>query len=86
MEFNPENIQFPVICHYKIIAEDRPGIQAEIEKVFTEVNIQVHFEKGHHSETGTYVTFNSSVKIHSLELMRFIDRAIREIKGVKVVL
>ena len=32
---NPEDIQFPVVCHYKVIALDRPGMQSDIEKVLS---------------------------------------------------
>ncbi len=84
--FQAENIRFPVLCHYKIIAEDHEGIQSAIEKVFLEVNIRVRFEKGRHSVQGKYVTFNADVLIHSLELMRLIDQALRRIEGVKLVL
>lgn len=85
-EPSPESIRFPVLCHYKIISEDHEGVQSSIEKVFLEVNIRVRFEKGHHSDHGKYVTFNADVMIHSLELMRHIDRALRQIEGVKFVL
>ena len=85
-EANSENIRFPVICHYKIISEDHEGVQSSIEKVFLDVNIRVRFEKGRHSDGGKYVTFNADVMIHSLELMRLIDRALRRIEGVKFVL
>ena len=81
-----ENIQFPVICHYKIISEDHEGVQSAIEKVFLEVNIRVRFEKGRHSGQGKYVTFNADVLIHSLELMHHVDRELRKIEGVKFVL
>lgn len=84
--FSSENIKFPVLCHYKIIAEEHEGIQSAIEKVFLEVNIRARFERGHHSDHGKYVTFNADVLIHSLELMRHIDRALRKIEGVKFVL
>ena len=84
--FLGENIQFPVVCHYKIISEDRQGVQSSIEKVFLEVNIRVRFEKGHHSDHGKYVTFNADILIHSLELMRHIDGELRKIEGVKFVL
>ena len=84
--FSPENIQFPVICHYKIIAENHDGVQGSIEKVFLEVNIRVRFQEGHHSDTGKYVTFNADIMIYSLELMHHIDRELRKIQGVKFVL
>lgn len=86
MDYKPEDIQFPVVCHYKIIAVDHEGVQSAIEKVFLEVNIRVRFEKGHQSGGGKYVTFNADILIHTLELMRHIDREIKKIEGVKVVL
>ena len=85
-DFSGEKIQFPVLCHYKIIADDHEGVQSAIEKVFLEVNIRVRFEKGRHSDHGKYVTFNADIVIHSLALMRHIDGALRKIEGVKFVL
>ncbi len=81
-----ENIKFPVLCHYKIIAKDRPAMLEEIESVFSQVNIVTNVERGNLSEGGHYVTFNASVTIHSLELMRYLDKALRAIDGVKIVL
>jgi putative lipoic acid-binding regulatory protein len=83
---DPEEIKFPVLCYYKVIAVDRPGMQSDIEKVFLEVNIRARFTKGHLSEHEKYVAYNAEVMIHSLELMRYIDRALRAIDGVKLVL
>jgi putative lipoic acid-binding regulatory protein len=83
---NPEDIQFPVTCFFKVIAVDRPGMQSDLEKVFLEVNIRVRFEKGHYSANEKYIAYNAEVVIHSLELMRYIDRALRAIDGVKLVL
>jgi len=81
-----ESIHFPVLCHYKIIAEEHEGVQSAIEKIFLEINIRVRFEKGRHSDSGKYVTFNADIMIHSLELMRHVDRELRKIPGVKLVL
>jgi putative lipoic acid-binding regulatory protein len=61
-------------------------VQSAIEEVFLGVNIPVRFLKGRHSDEGKYATFNADVTIHSLELMRIIDRALRKIEGVKLVL
>ncbi len=83
---DPEDIRFPVNCHYKIIAEDVPGLAAEIEKIFAEVNIEARFSRTGRSDRGKYVTYSAEITIHSLELMRFIDTAVRKLKGVKVVL
>ncbi len=84
--FSADSIRFPVTCHYKIIAEDHEGVQSAIEKVFLEVNIRARFEKGRLSDQGKYATFNADVLIHSLALMHLIDRALRRIEGVKIVL
>ena len=81
-----ESIRFPVVCHYKIIAEDHEGVQSAIEKVFFEVNIRARFEKGRLSDHGKYATFNADILIHSLALMHHIDHALRKIEGVKIVL
>ena len=85
-DIKPESIRFPVLCHYKIIAEDIPGLQVEIDKVFAGMNIRVSFTRSGRSDRGKYVTYSADVMMHSLELMRFVDRALRAIKGVKLVL
>lgn len=82
----PEDIRFPVVCHYKIIAEDRAALKDQIESVFREVNISVTFLRTGRSDRGKYVTYSADVLIHSLSLMRFIDKALRAIKGVRLVL
>ncbi len=81
-----EDIKFPVMCHYKIIAEDLVGVKEAIEKVFLEVNIEAEVTRGRESEMGKYIAFNADVLIHSLKLMRYIDKGLKGIKGVKVVL
>lgn len=79
-------IKFPVVCHYKVIAEDREDMKLLIERVFAEVNMRVEFKAGSKSAKGKYVTYNADVTIHSLELMKHIDKGLRMIRGVKVVL
>lgn len=82
----PEDIRFPVVCHYKIIAEDVPGLQKVVEGIFAEVNIVVSLKRSGRSDRGKYVTYSADVTMHSLELMRHVDRSIRAVKGVKLVL
>lgn len=86
MEQSDQEIQFPVQCQYKIICEDREGIQSAVEKVFLAADLPVTFKTGNRSDGGKYLTLNADVLIRSLERMRSIDRSLRQISGVKFIL
>jgi putative lipoic acid-binding regulatory protein len=86
MVFEGEEIKFPVLCYYKVIAEDLPGMEFIIETVLIENHVKTPAVKGNRSAGGKYVTYNIEVFVNSLETMNAIDAALRNIKGVRMVL
>ena len=55
------DLEFPLYCHYKIIAETSSGIRGRIEKVLLELDIVEPLIEGSHSEKGRYVTYNVKI-------------------------
>lgn len=79
-------LKFPVECCFKIIASKRPGLQAEIEKELRALGVCDPVESGNTSQKGSYQTFNVTTEVKSGEEMRTIDRRLRGIAGVKMVM
>ncbi len=86
MTFENEELKFPVLCYYKVIAEDLPGMEFLIETVLIENHVKSPAIKGNRSAGGKYITYNIEVLVNSLESMNAIDAALRNIMGVKMVL
>lgn len=83
---DPEEIRFPVECFFKIIAEDLPGVRAALEKTLRRLEITSELVEGAHSSAGRYVTYELRWVVASLESMREIDRELKAVRGVKMVL
>lgn len=79
-------LKFPLQCHFRIVAEDRPGIQSELEKALRDLKIQNPLNPGNRSSQGRYLTFTADIHVESREMMNRIDAAFRAVKGVKMVL
>jgi putative lipoic acid-binding regulatory protein len=86
MSFEGEKINFPVLCYYKVIAEDIAGMEFVIETVLRELHVKSPPIQGNKSAGGKYITYNIEVFVNSLETMNAIDNALRNIKGVRMVL
>ena len=80
------DIQFPVLCHYKIIAEDIGEIRETIQKVLHEEGVFSELKPGRHSEHQRYITFNVEILVTSKEYMNHLDYVLKNIPGVKMVL
>jgi putative lipoic acid-binding regulatory protein len=84
---SPEpKLVFPVTCHFKIITEDLHNMHFVIETVLMQLGVHDPITPGHRSAAGKYVTYNVSIHVESRMRMDKIDRALREIVGVKMVL
>ena len=83
---NNEKLQFPLDCHYRIIAADLPNIYFVIETVLMQLGVNSPLQKGNNSSAGKYVSFNVDVRVDSKERMDRIDAELRRIAGVKMVL
>lgn len=83
--FGGEALQFPVECHYKIIAEGA-GVRVLLEIALIELGITSTLVTGNHSSQGKYVTFNFDWTVDSFQAMQRIDTRLRAVKGVRMVL
>jgi putative lipoic acid-binding regulatory protein len=81
-----KEIKFPVICHYKIIANRSDDIQTRIEAKLKDAGVMHPIQLGHESSERRYITFNLELMVHSREYMNEIDQLLRSIDGVKMVL
>ena len=79
-------IQFPVLCHYKIIAENIGEIKDTIQKVLHDEGVFSELKSGHHSEHQRYITFDVEILVTSKDYMNRLDHVLRNIPGVKMVL
>ena len=83
---SPDEIKFPLICYYKIIAERSDDIQLRIETKLREAGVMNPVRVAHESSRRRYVTFDLEVLVHSKDYMNEIDSTLRSIQGVKMVL
>lgn len=83
---NPEELSFPLICNFRVIAENRQGMDFVIETVLMELGVSSPLLPGNESKESKYLSFNVDVKVDSLERMNQIDSALRSIEGVRMVL
>lgn len=81
-----KTIAFPVLCHYKIIAENDAGVERQIRQVLKDFGIQRPLRIGRRSTKGKYQAYNVEVVVNSKAFMEKLDAALREIPGVKWVL
>lgn len=81
-----DELEFPAMCHYRVIAEDREHIHFVIETVLMELGVTAPLEKANTSSGGKYVSFCFSVEVPSREIMNGIDHELRNIEGVRMVL
>lgn len=86
MVFEGEELNFPLECHFKIISEDIENMRFVIETVLRQLHVFVPVEPGNKSANGKYMTYNVTVMVQSQEKMNEIDAALRNIKGVRMVL
>lgn len=77
---------FPTECHFKIITYDVSGVADRLNRVLIDKNHPERVRPGHHSTGGKYLTYNVSLVIETLEIMRELDNAFRSVDGVRMVL
>lgn len=84
--FGDEQLQFPLDCQYRVIAENIPNIHFVIETVLMEHGVTAPLTPQNQSQGGKYQSFLVIVRVESREEMNRIDSALRNIVGVKMVL
>ena len=79
-------IEFPVMCHVKVITEKRDGMQVAIETVLRGLDLPVKVVSGNASAGGKYLTYNFSFMAYAKEIMNQVDAEMRALDGVKMVM
>lgn len=83
---DPANLEFPLECTFRVIAEDHEKMAFVIETVLMQLGVEVPVVRGNESKDGTYVSYVVTTVVNSREEMGRIDAELREIAGVKMVL
>lgn len=85
-DFDNTELEFPLTCHFRVIAEDVDNMHFVVETVLMELGIRDKLEHGNASKGGKYISFNISTVVDSKEMLTKIDTELRNIQGVKMVL
>ena len=80
------NLEFPLICHFRVIAENQDHMRFVIETVLLGLGVTSPVERVNTSHGGKYVSFNISATVASRQAMNRIDQELRLIRGVRMVL
>lgn len=84
--FGGEELRFPVECHFKIITDGAEEVRIRLELALTELSITAPLVLGNQSVHGKYVTYNFDWTVHSRDAMTLIDKRLRAVEGVKLIL
>lgn len=84
--FGGEELEFPVEVHFRVIAFADAETGERIRTVAEGLGLGAALQSGNVSAGGKYHTFQLSVVVEDLARMQAIDRAFREVPGVKMVL
>ncbi len=79
-------LQFPVECHFRVVAENQPNMGFVIETVLMELGVTAPLETANTSANAKYVSFSVTTIVDSREMMNRIDAELRQIVGVKMVM
>lgn len=81
-----QELNFPLICHYRIIALDIPEIALAINVCLKKFEIKTSLQKGNTSKKGKYLSFGIDITINSKEEMQKVNSELLKVEGVKMVL
>lgn len=81
-----ENIEFPVVCHFKVITVADDMMQHKLQKVLDELGVKEIIEQANASSSGKFLSFGFSSKVESLEDMKAIDEGLKAVEGVKMIM
>lgn len=80
------DLKFPLTCHFRVVTENLPNMHFVIETVMMELGVVDPVEEANTSAAGKYISFNISTVVESRVAMAKIDKELRLIEGVKMVL
>ncbi|HBG60518.1 MAG: hypothetical protein A2Y03_09940 [Omnitrophica WOR_2 bacterium GWF2_38_59] len=79
-------LQFPIICHYRIIAVNRNEISVDIESVLKKFEVKTKLQDGNKSNKSNYLSFGVDINVKSKEEMCKVNSDLLNVEGVKMVL
>jgi len=85
-QLDPANLEFPLECQFRVIADDHEKMAFVIETVLMGLGVEAPVVRGNKSKSGTYVSYSITTVVNSREEMNRIDAELRLIEGVKMVL
>ncbi len=77
---------FPATCHFRVIGENRHALFMRLEQALAALGFGDVLEVGQVSSGGRYRSFGASIHVDNRAQMRRIDGALREVRGVRMVL
>lgn len=86
IEKKEPELEFPLDCHFKVIAEDGKHIEAAVRTALLAQGVTAPLTSGNRSDKGKYITFNVTVTVTSSDQINAIDASLRALPGVKMVL
>ena len=84
--FGDQQIEFPVEVHFRIVCLASDPVRAAVRATAEGLGLSDNLTSGNTSSGGRYHSFQLSHVVDSVEEMKKIDLAFREIEGVKMVL
>ena len=82
-----EKLKFPLTCQFRIIAEGVPkDIQKNLQQELLKLKITVPVLEQNQSKGGRYQSFSVDLQVDSQEMMNQIDRVLRAVPGVRMLL
>jgi putative lipoic acid-binding regulatory protein len=77
---------YPAECHFRIIGEAGADPSAALAALLEGYEVTSPLGAGNRSRSGRYQAFEVSARVGSREEMEALDRAIRAVPGVKMLL
>lgn len=84
--FDGVDLNFPLLCNFRVIAHDHSKTQGLIEVAMLQLGIVANLQRSNTSANGKYVTFQFDFMVNNKEEMEKIDTTLRAVEGVRMVL
>jgi putative lipoic acid-binding regulatory protein len=81
----PEKL-YPVECHFRIIVEQAFAKEDDLKQILSASEVTAPLAPGSVSSGGKYRSLQVGVRVHGREEMDRLDRAIRAVPGVRMLL
>ena len=83
---NEQQLQYPVECHMSVIVESgREGTERALQDALVAFKVTAPLSKGATVSSGRYHAWRVTVKVNSSEELHAVDKILRAVKGVRMV-